>query len=151
MWLDNLKELKKKTGMSSKQIAEKTCLPERTVSRIFSGDTENPYMDTLHRIVGVMGGSLDDLFAECKTILADKDLLTVQTEVERLTGEVARLSEANASLTDSVVKLTAENDLLRRELKYKEEIVALQEKNITLQNSYLDYILNNREKSPRDQ
>ena len=32
MWLENLKELKKKTGMSSKQIAEKTRLPERTVS-----------------------------------------------------------------------------------------------------------------------
>ena len=34
MWLDNLKDLKAKTGMSSKQIAEKTNLPERTVIRI---------------------------------------------------------------------------------------------------------------------
>lgn len=66
MWLDNLKDLKKQSGMSAKQIAEKTNLPERTVSRIFSGDTENPYMDTLRRIVDVLGGSLDDLFVESK-------------------------------------------------------------------------------------
>lgn len=48
MWLDNLKELKKRTGMSTKQIADKTNLPERTVTRIFGGDTDNPYVDTLH-------------------------------------------------------------------------------------------------------
>ena len=36
MWLDNIKELKKKTGLSAKQIAEKTNLPERTVARVFS-------------------------------------------------------------------------------------------------------------------
>ena len=48
MWLDNIKELKKAKGMSAKQIAEATKLPERTVTRIFSGDTDNPYVDTLH-------------------------------------------------------------------------------------------------------
>ena len=64
MWLENLKDLKKRTGMSSKQIAERTNLPERTVNRIFSGDTDSPYVDTLHRIVTVLGGSLDDILAE---------------------------------------------------------------------------------------
>lgn len=125
MWLDSLKELKKKTGMSSKQIAEKTNLPERTVVRIFSGDTDNPYMDTLRRIVGVLGGSLDDLFAECKTVLADKDILSVQTEVERLTAELAMLNAENSVLKDKVRTLTSENDLLRLELKHKEEIISL--------------------------
>ena len=36
MWLDNLKELKEKSGMTSKQIADKSRLPERTVVRIFA-------------------------------------------------------------------------------------------------------------------
>ena len=69
MWLDNLKELKKQTRMSIKQIAEQTNLPERTVNRIFSGDTDNPYVDTLHRIVTVLGGSLDDILADTKVVL----------------------------------------------------------------------------------
>lgn len=125
MWLDNLKELKAKTGMSSKQIAEKTNLPERTVSRIFSGDTDNPYVDTLRRIVAVLGGSLDDIFAESKTVVAGQDLVALQTEVERLTAENGLLSVENSVLKDKVATLTAESDLLRLKLEHKEEIIAL--------------------------
>lgn len=125
MWLDNLKELKKKTGMTSKQIAEKTNLPERTVIRIFSGDTDNPYVDTLRRIVAVLGGSLDDIFAESKIIVASQDLVQAQAEVDRLTAEVAMLTAENAVLKDKVSTLTAESDLLRLKLEHKEEIISL--------------------------
>lgn len=125
MWLDNLKELKAKTGMSSKQIAEKTNLPERTVSRIFSGDTDNPYVDTLRRIVAVLGGSLDDIFAESKTVVAGQDLVALQAEVERLAAEVGLLSAENSILKDKVTVLTTESDLLRLKLEHKEEIIAL--------------------------
>lgn len=132
MWLDNLKELKAKTGMSSKQIAEKTNLPERTVIRIFSGDTDNPYVDTLRRIVAVLGGSLDDIFAESKTIVGSQDLITTQAEVDRLSAEVDRLSvevsmitAENTILKDKVSTLTAEGDLLRLKLEHKEEIISL--------------------------
>jgi transcriptional regulator with XRE-family HTH domain len=125
MWLDNLKELKKKTGMTSKQIAEKTNLPERTVIRIFSGDTDNPYVDTLRRIVAVLGGSLDDIFAESKTIVGGQDLVAAQAEVDRLTAEVAILTAENAVLKDKVSTLMAESDLLRLKLEHKEEIIAI--------------------------
>ena len=132
MWLDNLKELKAKTGMTSKQIAEKTNLPERTVIRIFSGDTDNPYVDTLRRIVAVLGGSLDDIFAETKIVVASQDLITAQEEVktltaeiERLNSEVALLNTETAILKDKNVTLSAEVDLLRLKLEHKEEIIAL--------------------------
>ena len=125
MWLDNLKELKAKTGMSSKQIAEKTNLPERTVSRIFSGDTDNPYVDTLRRIVAVLGGSLDDIFAESKTVVAGQEIVALQADVERLTAENGLLSVENSVLKDKVATLTAESDLLRLKLEHKEEIIAL--------------------------
>ena len=118
MWLDNLKDLKKQSGMSAKQIAEKTNLPERTVSRIFSGDTENPYMDTLRRIVAVLGGSLDDLFAESKMRLADTNLIALQAEYASLQAENVRLKDEN-------VALKAELDRLRLILEHKEEIIAL--------------------------
>ena len=118
MWLDNLKDLKKQSGMSAKQIAEKTNLPERTVSRIFSGDTENPYMDTLRRIVAVLGGSLDDLFAESKMRLADTNLIALQAEYASLQAE-------NVTLKDENVALKAELDRLRLTLEHKEEIIAL--------------------------
>mgnify|MGYP003302973748 CR=1 FL=1 len=125
MWLDNLKELKKKTGMSSKQIAELTNLPERTVARIFSGDTDNPYVDTLRRIVAVLGGSLDDIFAESKTVVGGQDLLEAQTELDKLNAEIAMLGAENTVLKDKVAALTAENDLLRLKLEHKEELLTL--------------------------
>jgi transcriptional regulator with XRE-family HTH domain len=125
MWLDNLKELKKAKGMSSKQIAEATNLPERTVTRIFSGDTPNPYVDTLYRIVAVLDGSLDDVLADSKTVVGNANLATLQTEVDRLTGEL-ELSQAElAMLKDKVGVLSTENDLLRMKLEHKEEIISL--------------------------
>jgi transcriptional regulator with XRE-family HTH domain len=125
MWLDNLKELKKATGMSTKQIADKTNLPERTVVRIFSGDTDNPYVDTLRRIVAVLDGSLDDLFAESKIVVGSKDLATLQAEVDRLNAENSMLAAENVVLKDKNVALNAEIDLLRMKLEHKEEIISL--------------------------
>ena len=125
MWLDNLKEMKKAKGLSSKQIALMTNLPERTVIRIFSGDTDNPYMDTLRRIVAVLDGSLDDLFAESKTIVGTKDLATLQAEVDRLTAENSIIAAENVILKDKVVTLNAEIEILRMKLEHKEEIISL--------------------------
>ena len=111
MWLDNLKELKKSSGMSAKQIADATHIPESTVKRIFAGDTDNPYVDTLRRIVAVLGGSLDDLFAESKLVVANTDLITLQAERDKLAAENATLK--------------AELDRLHLILEHKEEIIAL--------------------------
>lgn len=123
MWLDNLKELKKAKGISSKQIAEQTNLPERTVVRIFSGDTPNPYLDTLHRIVVVLGGSLDDILADSKTVVGNKSLVTMQEEIDKLKEDIAALTDENVMLNDKLITLSNENDVLKTTLKHKEEII----------------------------
>ena len=125
MWLDNLKELKAKTRMSSHQIAELTNLPERTVSRIFSGDTENPYVDTLHRIVSVLGGSLDDVLSDTKAVVATESLVEVKESVNAIEAERDAMAVENDMLKTNVATLTAENELLTKELKHKEELLAL--------------------------
>lgn len=125
MWLENLKELKQKTRMSSKQIAEMTNLPERTVIRIFSGDTDNPYVDTLHRIVTVLGGSLDDILADTKAVVATESLVEVQESVSVIEAERNVIAVENEMLKAKVAALTAENEILTKELKHKEELLAL--------------------------
>ncbi len=125
MWLDNLKELKKEKGMSAKQIADKTNLPERTVNRILSGDTDNPYVDTLHRIVTVLGGSLDDILADTKVVVATESLVEVKENANVVEAERDLITAENAILKDKVAALTAEVDMLKREIKHKEEIIAL--------------------------
>ena len=136
MWLDNLKELKKMTGMSSKQIAELTNLPERTVIRIFSGDTDNPYVDTLHRIVSVLGGSLDGIFADTKAVVGNADLNTLQTNIDLLNSELSLLKAEIAILKDENVRLSTENDLLRLKLEHKEEIIALHNYYLNLKSNH---------------
>lgn len=125
MWLDNLKELKKAKGMTSKQIAEKTNLPERTVARIFSGDTENPYVDTLHRIVKILDGSLDDIFAEGTFVVGRQNLKTAQDELEVIKAEKDVLIAENAVLKEVNTALTAEIEILKIQIKHKEEIISL--------------------------
>ena len=125
MWLDKLKELKKMKGMSSKQIAEATNLPERTVVRIFSGDTDNPYVDTLRRIVGVLDGSLDDIFAEGSAVVGNKNLKMLQDELDVTKAERDMLVAEASISKDKIAALTAENDLLKMQLKYKDEIISL--------------------------
>ena len=132
MWLDNLKELKKSKGMSAKQIAEKTNLPERTVTRIFSGDTDNPYVDTLHRIVTVLGGSLDDILADTKVVVATESLVEVKETLEEVKG-TATVMEAqrdlvkieNERLKVENANMATELQLLKKELQHKEELLAL--------------------------
>ena len=111
--------------MSVKQIAEKTNLPERTVNRIFSGDTDNPYVDTLHRIVTVLGGSLDDILADTKVVVGEKDLATLQENVDTVTAERDLIVAENAILKDKVTALTAENEMLKMQLMHKDELLAL--------------------------
>lgn len=125
MWLDNLKELKKQKGMSAKQIAEKTNLPERTVNRILSGETDNPYIDTLHRIVTALDGSLDDIFADTKLVVGTENLATLQENVNVVTAENDMILAENSVLKDKVAALTAEIDILRMQLKHKDEIISI--------------------------
>ena len=105
MWLDNIKELKRVSGLSTKQIADKTNLPERTVSRVFSGDTPNPYADTLYRIVSVLGGSLDDILADSKAVVGSKTLATVQNELDQAMAELMLIKAENTVLNDKAKAL----------------------------------------------
>lgn len=125
MWLDNLKELKKTKGMTAKQIADKTNLPERTVNRIFSGDTDNPYVDTLHRIVTVLGGSLDDILADTKVVVATESLVELKENVDVTAAQRDLIAVENEMLKTKNAALTTEIELLKKELSHKEELLAL--------------------------
>ena len=125
MWLENLKELKKSSGMSTKQISDATQIPESTVKRIFSGDTDNPYVDTLHRIVTVLGGSLDSILADTKTVVGTEKLAEVKNNANIIEAERDLIAAENAMLKEKVATLSAEIELLRLKLEHKEEIIAL--------------------------
>ena len=122
MWLENLKELKKAKGMTSKQIADATKIPESTIKRIFSGDTEDPYVSTIHRIVTVLGGSLDDILADTNIVLSPKTLVEVQETVEVAEAERKLLLAEIETLRAKVSAQETEIMLLQQQIKHKDEI-----------------------------
>ena len=126
MWLDNLKELKKKTGMSTKQIAEKTNLPERTICRILAGESQHPYADTLDLIVKALGNyDLGDIFADTKVVVATDDLVEIKEAVDIVEAEHDRVVAENEMLKAKNAAQAMEIELLKKELQHKEELLAL--------------------------
>lgn len=125
MWLDNLKELKKAKGMTTKQIADATKIPESTVKRIFSGDTTDPYVTTIHRIVIALGGSLDNILAETKAVLATETVAELKESVNATVAELDLITIENEMLKNKNAALTTEVELLKKELAHKEELLAL--------------------------
>ena len=125
MWLDNLKELRKSSGKSLKQIADETKIPESTVKRIFGGDTDDPYVSTIHRIVICLGGSLDHVLADTNAVLASKTVAEVKETAGVAEAERDLLAAQNAILEDKVSTLTKEIELLQMQIKYKDEIIAI--------------------------
>lgn len=125
MWLDNLKELKKKTGLTEKQIAERTSLPERTINRIFSGETDHPYADTLDIIVKALGYDLGYIFADTGVIVATTELVEIKESVNVVEAERNLIQVENEMLKAKNAALTTENELLKKEIQHKDELLAL--------------------------
>lgn len=132
MWLKNLKELKARSNLSSKQIAEKTKLPERTVARIFAGETDHPRIDTLYNIVTALGGTLNEIFADTNIVVATEKLVeikdsvdVVEAEKDIVLAENNTLIAENTNLKDQVKTLTAKIELLELKLAHKEELLAV--------------------------
>lgn len=125
MWLENLKELKKAKRMTTKQIADATKIPESTIKRIFSGETDDPYVSTIHRIVTVLGGSLDHILADTNAVLATESLAAAKESVEMAEAERKLLITEIETLKAKVSAQETEILLLKERLQHKDEILAL--------------------------
>jgi transcriptional regulator with XRE-family HTH domain len=131
MWLDNVRDLKKKSGMSNKCLAEKMHMSERTIGRIFAGETSVD-IDQLRQMVLVMNGSLDDILDKSEFKVPVPEMEALQNENASLLAKNKELTDSLASLQakmatnkDKIAELTAENDILRIKLEYEQKIGAI--------------------------
>ena len=125
MWIDNLKELKKRSGKTSAQIAEETKIPESTIKRIFGGSTDDPRISTIRQIVICLGGSLDQGLADTNAVLATESLAEVKETARVVEAESDMIAAENKVLRDKVAALKAEVELLNQKLAHKEELIAV--------------------------
>ena len=86
--------------------------------------------EVIHTVQGAACRSSENvksavLLADSKAVVGNANLATLQTDVDRLSSELALAQAELAVLKDKVVNLTAENDLLRLKLEHKEEIISI--------------------------
>ena len=136
MWLDNLKELKKRTGMTAKAIAKQANLPDATVENVLAGTVKNPRIDTIRQIVTALGGSLDEIFAESGAVIGDTKLAKLQEERDALIIEISKERAENAKLSTEVQMLNLKLEHKDEILLHKDKIIDLYEKNRTFASSY---------------
>lgn len=134
MWLDVIKTLKKDKGLSVKQLAEMTNLPERSIARIFNGETTNPYMTTLIPIVNALGVSLDYVFSDSKVVVATETVVELQETVEEVNAEKSLviadyelLEEKYKRLEKELETANKELALTKTELAYTKKLLAVHE------------------------
>jgi transcriptional regulator with XRE-family HTH domain len=132
MWLDRIKEIKKEKGLSAKSIAEAENMSVRSVERVLNGETPNPGVDTIRRIIHAIGSTWSEIFAESGAVIGGQDLATAQADIARLTEENEKLTSllqiANIDLTvqkDKITALEAETKLLNLRLEYEQKINAV--------------------------
>ena len=54
-WYDRVKELKKQTGINTKELANRSGVPLGTLNKLLSGQTDKPKLDTLEKIAAALG------------------------------------------------------------------------------------------------
>jgi transcriptional regulator with XRE-family HTH domain len=105
--VDRLKELKVKTGMTAQQIAEKSNLPESTVTRILSGKTANPTIATVISIWKAMGGKATDLFDDTVKVdvVSEAPQVVVPQIDERLYTEIMNIYKDLLKVKDKRISI----------------------------------------------
>ena len=66
MGLEKIAEYKKKLGLTTAELAERSGVPLGTLNKILRGATKDPKLETLKAIARVLGLTLDD-FDDMKT------------------------------------------------------------------------------------
>ena len=107
-FLERLRALKDKSGLTTKQIAEKCDIPESTVTRIFTGKTPNPTIITIMAMVKAMDGQAADIFDDNAQVnTAPTVPQVVLTDIEQKNLEIIELYKSIIKSKDKYIKFLA--------------------------------------------
>ena len=105
-FLERLRALKDKSGLTTKQIAEKCDIPESTVTRIFSGKTPNPTIITIMAMTKAMGGTAADIFDDNAQVNTNPTVpQVVVSDMEKKNIEITELYKDIIKSKDKTIKL----------------------------------------------
>lgn len=89
-----LPELTTETGaVNGSALAEKAGIPQQTVSKLLTGETENPRLETMQAIAEALDAGLDDLFGRRRPSESDEFQRGVRYALEELEECIGDLRE----------------------------------------------------------
>lgn len=101
--VDRLIALKAKTGMTALEIAEKSKLPESTVTRILSRKTANPTVTTVVAIYKAMGGTAAEIFGDDVRV----NVVSEASPTSKDATELIQLYKDTIKAKDRTIKMLA--------------------------------------------
>lgn len=97
-----LKNLKSKGNFSWSELSSLSGIPDATIRKIFSGETADPRMETVVKLITAMGGSLDELaYGEKKK---ETEINAIMAMKEVYETRIAEIKESSAERTQSLQK-----------------------------------------------
>lgn len=139
MWLDKIIEEKRNKNITTKMMAEKSRIPEQTITRILTKKTEFPRIDTVLDLGASVGLSARELFEETISVIGDKSIETLQEELDRANAALTDLQEKIEAMTavidalkNTLDETKHENDILRVKLECKDELICLYSRYTTI-------------------
>ena len=93
MWLESLRKMKLKSGLTTDEISKGSGIPVPTLEKLFAGATKEPKLPTIQKLVYFLGYTLEDLFIDDRIHLKERKTELTKQELSRLSDAMSQLSE----------------------------------------------------------
>lgn len=107
-WQTALNELRIKSGLSYKQLADTLNVSEKSVSRLFTGEAKKPDFFFVAQVIRKLGGSVSEILGEGGAYIVSQDIIALQTQYDELKASYDKLLEENEALKTKNATLTDE-------------------------------------------
>lgn len=96
MWLESLRKMKRKSGLTTAEIAAGSGIPEPTLEKLFAGATKEPKLPTMKKLVYFLGYTLEDLYKE-------KAPSSLKDEALQIAERYANLDDIGKGAVDAIL------------------------------------------------
>ncbi|SHH57663.1 helix-turn-helix domain-containing protein [Clostridium intestinale] len=104
MGLELINEIKKKKGMTSKQLSEKSGVPIGTLNKILNGQTKNPAYETIFAIANALDCSVD-VFREKDELSNDNSIADITEDENNLISKYRKLDSKGQHTVNTVLSV----------------------------------------------
>lgn len=127
MFRERIVEEKKRLNITAKSMSERSRMhiPEETISRVLSGKTADPGVNTVVDLGETVGLAPYEIFMDSTLAAEFRAFLELKSKSEETEAERIRIIAENESLKIINTTLSQKIDKLEMQIKHNEEIIAL--------------------------